>query len=279
MTEETPKADKPDKAESHQNRSREKRPSATADQQHHEWKRPADAYEAAARFFSSGIFFMIVGAIFLGIAYFTMTRTHAAMSFVLVVVGVAILLYGTGTQSMGQFDSGQNAEKVARYKVVLAGGAGVLAFCVAAGIIKFSGEMKSAFQIEQKYLRLHISGKGYQSDDIGRYVPDIRINGIAVPAARRGDHIEVYAPYLLSPDPVKFEIRVRLHLVEKAGTLRQVAENVYFVTLKPNGEVDDGAAPGKYVIEAGYDFPRFTLKVPVDLSDDENQRVAGVAPQ
>jgi hypothetical protein len=252
---------------------------ATPTARRSEWRRPADPFEAVARFVSSGLFFMIVGGVFLTIAFHTMGRTHAAMSFVLVVVGVAILLYGTGTQSMGEFDSGENAEKVARYKIALAGGAGALAFAVAAGIISFSAQMKQAFQIEQKYVRLHIKGKGYQPDDIGLYVPDIRINGNPVPAVRRGDYIEVYAPYLLNADTVKFEIRARLHLVEKAGALRPTAERVFTIVLDTKGNVEEGAAKSKYAIDAGYDFPRYALTELIDLSDDENVRVAGFAPQ
>jgi len=73
-------------------------------------------FDLTTRFTSSGLFFMIVGAIFLYVAFNTMGRTHAAMSFVFVVVGVAILLYGTGTQGIGDFDSGERAEQVARYR-------------------------------------------------------------------------------------------------------------------------------------------------------------------
>src|SRR6185312_5173823 len=100
------------------------------------------------QFTTTGLFFMIVGCVFLLIAAVTLGPVHAAFSFVLVVVGVAILLFGTGTHSMGAFRSD---EASAKYKVRIAGAAGILAFCIAFGIVKFSPEMKSAFQIEKKY--------------------------------------------------------------------------------------------------------------------------------
>ena len=222
---------------------------------------------------------MIVGTMFLWIAFGTMGSTHAAMSFVFVVVGVAILLYGTGTQGMGQFDSGQTAEQVARYKVALAGGAGAIAFCVAAGIIAFSHQMKDAFQIEQKYLRLHIKGSGYVPEDIGLYLPDIRINGNPAPAVRRGDYIEVYAPYVLNSTSSTFEVRAKLHLIEPTGLLRKKAEHVYNIVLKSNRNIEeDGKAAGSYATDAGYDFPRYTLKKLIELKDDE-RRVSGEVPK
>jgi hypothetical protein len=239
-----------------------------------------NAFDLASRFSSSGLFFMIIGGIFLWISFETMGKTHTAMSFVFVVVGVAILLYGTGTQGMGQFDSGKNAEKVARYKVALAGGAGVIAFCVAGGIIAYSERIRSAFQVEQKYLRLHIKGKSQNPDDIGRYLPDVRINGNPVPAVRRGDYIEVYAPYRLFAESARFEVRARLRLVDPAGSLRERAEDAYTIILKVNGNIeDDGKPVGTYSIEAGSDFPRYTLQRHIDLRDDDLVRVGGVAPQ
>jgi hypothetical protein len=232
------------------------------------------------RFVSSGIFFMIVGTIFLGFAYQTMGQTHSAMSFVFVVVGVGILLYGTGTQGIGEFNSTDNAEKVAKYKVALAGGAGVLAFCVAGGIIAFSPAIKNAFQIEQKYVRFYIKGKSYQSDDIGRYIPDVRINGNPVPAVRRGDYIEVYAPYIPKNQPVRFEIRAKLRLIEALSGLLQSTDAEYTVEMDKEGNVfESGIRIGKYETESGLDFPWYRLQTPVGLSDTAVPLSNGYVPR
>jgi hypothetical protein len=227
-------------------------------------------------FTNSGIFFMIVGTLFLYVAFDTIEKTHAAMTFVLVVVGVAILLYGTGTQGIGHFDSG---EKLARYRVALAGGAGVLAFCVAAGIIAFSPKMKEAFRVEQRYVRFIINAKGgYEKDDVGRYVPDIRINGTRVPAVRKGDHIEVYVPYIVKSEPASLYIRADLYLVEKAGTLTDHAYNYYTVEVAGDGAIkENGKDRGKFNIDAGLDFPRYTLVDTIDIAQHKN--IAGVEPQ
>lgn len=232
------------------------------------------------RFLSSGIFFMIVGTIFLGFAYHTMGQTHSAMSFVFVVVGVAILLYGTGTQGIGEFNSSDNVDKVAKYKVALAGGAGVLAFCVAGGIIAFSPAIKSAFQVEQKYVRFYIKGKGYQSDDIGRYIPDVRINGNPVPAVRRGDYIEVYAPYIPTRQPARFEIKAKLRLIEALAGLLQMTDAEYTVEVDKDGNVfEGGTLIGKYAAESGLDFPWYRLQTPIGLNDTAVPLSNGYVPK
>src|SRR5688500_12353979 len=79
------------------------------------WVSGKTLQESITQLTVSVFFFMIVGSIFLYFAYDTLGRAHAAMSCVFVVVGVAILLYGTGTQGIGEFNPGENAEKVARY--------------------------------------------------------------------------------------------------------------------------------------------------------------------
>jgi hypothetical protein len=60
--------------------------------------KPSHGWDYFVQITTSGLFFMVVGIAFLVVAGSTITRTHSALTFVLVVVGVAILLYGTGTQ-------------------------------------------------------------------------------------------------------------------------------------------------------------------------------------
>jgi len=156
------------------------------------------------RFCSSGLFFIGLGLAFLFIANWSMGRAHAGMSFVLVVLGVAVVLYGTGTQGMGELKSDGTAGK---YNVAIAGGAGVLAFFVAYGIIEYSPKMRDAFQTERKFVRLLIKSVD-GSSNIPSYAPMFEIDGTPIPAARRGNVIEVFVPYLsselvASPTPSK----------------------------------------------------------------------------
>jgi hypothetical protein len=108
----------------------------------------------------------------------------------MVVLGIAVLLYGTGTQATADLKTDANA---AKYNVAIAGGAGVLAFCVAYGIIQYSPHMRSAFQIEKKFVRVLIKSIG--TEGIPFYAPIFYLDGVEIPAARRGDHVEVMVPY------------------------------------------------------------------------------------
>jgi hypothetical protein len=115
------------------------------------------------QFTSSGLFFMIVGAGFLLVAAITLNTAHASFSFVLVVIGVAVLLFGTGTQGVGE-------AQATGYKVAIAGGAGVIAFCVGWGIIHYADSIKTVFQIEKKYIRVVLVGVD-GSSNLSSYVP------------------------------------------------------------------------------------------------------------
>jgi hypothetical protein len=158
---------------------------------------PADGWDAiwriflfVPRFFASGLFFIGLGGLLLKIAYETMGGTLSAFSFVLVVLGIAVLLYGTGTQGMARFQSGASAG----YNVAIAGGAGALAFIAAWGITEKQTEMKTAFSVQKQYTRVpfkHIDN----SEILGLYTFEFSIDGVAVPAMRQGNSLEILVPY------------------------------------------------------------------------------------
>jgi hypothetical protein len=159
---------------------------------------PKDWTEAAwriiwlvPRIFGSGVFFISLGAVILYIASSTMGPAHSAFTFILVVLGVAIMLYGTGTQGMGSL---QSTSAAAKYNIAIAGGAGVLAFCVAYGIIWKQEDIKSAFQVEKKYVRVPVMSRdGRPLLDF--YLWEFSIDGVGIPAQRQGNYLEILVPY------------------------------------------------------------------------------------
>jgi hypothetical protein len=147
---------------------------------------PPAGWDRFVQFTNSGLFFMLVGVAFLLVAALTMYTSHSAFSFILVVIGVAIVLYGTGTQGVGQ------AEAIG-YKVAIAGGAGIIAFCVGWGILEKSDKIKTVFQIEKKFVRVSLEGlEGAQH--IANYVAAISINGVGIPVARHAESLEAFIP-------------------------------------------------------------------------------------
>ena len=203
-----------------------------------------------ARVFSSGVFFMVVGAVILSAAYYTMGDTHSSFSFVLVVIGIAILLYGTGTQGAGQFSS--EAES-AKYKVAIAGGAGILAFCVGAGILYFADQIKTAFQIEKRYFRYLVKSDDENFADLSNYVALANVNGEMVPALTRGGQIEVYVPYFLSTQDVEISGTAWLYRI-KPGLSQLEHLPAPFTIQIPAKEVIRNA-------DGGYDFPVYRKQI------------------
>ena len=162
-------------------------------------------------FVSSGFFFMLVGGVGLWFAFYSMGKTHTSFTFVLVVVGVAVLLYGTGTQGVGNFETTAGA---AKYKLGIAGGAGILAFAVGYGIVEKAGDIKRAFQIEKRYLRLSFAPTlkdGVSTFD--GYVPEVVIDGVGAPVYRNGDGFVAFVSYFDNREMSKVRVLARLHYV------------------------------------------------------------------
>ena len=198
-----------------------------------------------ARTLSSGVFFMVVGTAFLWAAYSTMTETHTSFTFVLVVVGVAILLYGTGTQSVGQFGSESTN---AKYKVAVAGGAGVLAFLVGFGIVEKSPQIQNAFQVEKKYFRYMIEPMEDGVTDLRNYVALVEVNGERVPSVTRGRRIEVYVPYFAGRRASQMTGLVELYRVQEADRQRASATARFAIMVEGDTSVTD---------DGSYDIPPF----------------------
>jgi hypothetical protein len=228
------------------------------------------ALDLVVRFSSSGVFFMIIGAILLREAYETVGKTHSAISFVFVVTGVAILLFGTGTQGIGRLDTGQDMARALQYQAVLAGGAGVIAFCVAAGMIAFPNQIKMAFLPSQSYIRLLIDGDSGFPRDLDNYRLDAIIDGTRVPTVQHENHIEIFAPFLPTSGEKSFNLVLRLQAVAQPdprfATLLPSPEGSYPIVIRNDQTVLlNGKAAGKYSFDAT-DFPQYNIPDPIKIA-------------
>jgi hypothetical protein len=156
---------------------------------------------ASDRGFSwTGVVYIVLGLGLLLYAKHGLETSHSSFSFVLVVLGVAITLYGTGTQSAGDLKSDQTS--AAKYNVYVAGGAGVLAFAVAMGMVYKHEDMKKAFQIDRKYVVLRIEPHGDGQTQFSRYNAQFSLDGTALPVTNRGDVLLVYVPFVASDSKI-----------------------------------------------------------------------------
>jgi uncharacterized protein YjeT (DUF2065 family) len=201
----------------------------------------------------TGIFYIILG---LGILYYAsanMGASHAALSFVLVVLGLALVLYGTGTQSAGDLKS--DATTAARYNVYIAGGAGVLAFCIAMGIVYKHEDMKQAFQIERQYLIVKVQPTDDGQSRLDNYLAHASIEGMSIPLARRGDNLMVYVPFVLTDTSATVNISLERSGASAATSpLRPTMNKTFLVNLAL-----------RRVADSGYDFPVYAEIQRVDL--------------
>lgn len=212
-------------------------------------------------FLSSGVFFMLVGAATLVFAFLTMGTTHASFTFILVVIGVAILLYGTGTQGAGNFETTSGEMK---YKIGVAGGAGILAFAVALGIVVKSQEIRDAFQVEKKYARLIFRDPGDGISSMANYIAEVSVDGVPVPSYKSGDFIVAYLPFVAGLSDREVEISANFFHVAAGGSLNRLElQRVPYRKSFPLklGEITTD--------DAGFDFPRLKPDLVVKLSNDD----------
>src|SRR4051794_15932277 len=105
------------------------------------------AYAELKLFFATPLFFILLGSAFLIAAFRLMEDTHPSFVFLLAILGISIVLYGTGSQGVGSAEF-KDAIPV---KVAVAGGAGVLAAVFGFGILWQSERVSQVFKTSRQY--------------------------------------------------------------------------------------------------------------------------------
>ena len=131
-------------------------------------------------FVSSGLFFLILGLSILFYGNLRMGEHHASFTFVLVVLGLALCLFGTGTQGMANID--MHPSTAAKINASLVGGAGAIAVIVGVGMAYLRTDIRQTFDVERKYLRLVIVGETGNSD-LSAFASQFLSNGVSLPSS------------------------------------------------------------------------------------------------
>jgi hypothetical protein len=152
------------------------------------------------QFSKSGLFFILLGSGFLWFAYVTLkdNSIHPTFTFILALLGISIVLYGTGTQSIGSGEFGDPANS-AKAKVYIAGGAGVLAAVFGFGAVFGANQIVNVFSRPSAYALVSFVikdtalGPGVmQQSFITAQMQDSRIVPSRIDTARRA--IDVLVP-------------------------------------------------------------------------------------
>lgn len=206
-------------------------------------------------FFTSGMFFILLGLVFLVAAYAALERgVHSSFSFVLVVLGVAILLFGTGTQGIGKLESGTDT---AKFNIAIAGGAGALAILIGWGMTYFGPKMQLAFGQETRYVAAELRPHADANSTFVDYWGQFEVEGKPIPSVHQGDYFFAYVPYLETErDRVK-HVGYKLTLIDTKKpdpNLKPLVSDVFDVQLSKVNLNNSGA-----------DFPIYDQISPIDM--------------
>lgn len=143
---------------------------------------------------SSGIFFILLGLGLLFFAWLGLTvGIHTSFSFVLVVLGIAVMLFGTGTQGMGRLSS---AEAASRYTISIAGGAGILAIAIGYGMVVLGPRIQEVFELQTHYAWVELRGDDPRcSLGINKYWAEFSADGQPLAYKSQKGQLFVLLPY------------------------------------------------------------------------------------
>lgn len=175
------------------------------------------------RFFSTGGQFIVLGGALLAVALSGLDSVHTTFSFILVVLGSAILLFGTGTQGVGSFSSTQ---ELAKYNVSIAGGAGVMALLIGYGMVKYEPEMRRIFALESRHIQVYLDPNPgtLATNSTHEYAAEfVTSRGDSLPTMRKGRGFIVLLPFdsssLDTPADIEGLIFLRSQAVPKPGLI------------------------------------------------------------
>jgi hypothetical protein len=139
-------------------------------------------------FLSSPIFFILLGCAFLLAAGRLIDETHPSFVFLLAILGVSIVLFGTGTQA-----SGEGNLKNVPIKVVVAGGAGVLAAVFGFGVVWQVEGIQKVFGKVGNFGVIEL--KPASSYDLNKlHITSTTREGRPLPVITKSDLVAVFVP-------------------------------------------------------------------------------------
>ena len=187
-------------------------------------------YAEVKSFFGSPVFFIALGCLFLVAAFRLMDQTHPSFVFLLAILGVSIVLYGTGTQGVGSADF-----KNVPIRVAVAGGAGILAGVFGFGIVWQGDKIPEIFKTQQKYglIRLQNGDKHYDFSKL--LISATSFNGTPLHLMTRSNVVQIVMPLTV------FESTLEVCVVAIDPTGKRLTEADYCVqaTMKEDDETSD----------------------------------------
>ncbi len=168
-------------------------------------------YGELKKFFASGTFYILLGAAFLWISYLQIgtPSSHPTFIFLLAILGVAIVLYGTGTQAAGQSNTGT-------INIAIAGGAGVLALAFGYGVIEKNLDIQKVFSTARYYVVVKLEPDDNEVNFEDFAISARRSDGELLHLKKGRHQVEILVP--VSNTSEKTELTVSAH---KSGSRKE----------------------------------------------------------
>jgi hypothetical protein len=155
-----------------------------------------------------GILFIALGFGILLWARYDLGEVHTVFSFVQIVLGTAVFLFGTGTTGTGSAELGN-------YRLYVAGGAGVLAFAIGAAMTWQSQQMKDVFRDQTGFARASFDVTWGSIRDENRTLKSVTAltNNEELPTLLKRRRIVVMLPVSLKDRTDGREVQVEFELL------------------------------------------------------------------
>jgi hypothetical protein len=154
-------------------------------------------YAALQQFFASSLFFILLGIGFLVAVFRLIDSTHPTLIFLLAILGVSIVLYGTGTQGVGTAD----IKRQANIRIAIAGGAGVLAGVFGFGVAWLGKDIQDVFKVPHQYARVVLTNNTKYEPDLRKlYITATSRDNRPLHLLAYEDRVEVLMPVTFFPE-------------------------------------------------------------------------------
>lgn len=200
---------------------------------------------------------MLFGTGFLLFAFANGQRAHSAMTFILVVIGSAMVLFGTGTQASGDVDG---TDEGRAYKIKIAGGAGVMSLIIGFGLVQKGKDLKGVFRPERTIVvATLIAERSDAPAALSDYYVEAYLDNLPVPVVRRDRIIELYIPVTSADIMQKTSPTVNIQLIHRSEG--RVAD-----LIDPRPKVDAQLKLGELNDQSGgYEFQRYSSPIKITL--------------
>jgi hypothetical protein len=223
-------------------------------------------YDQIKLFFSSPTFFILLGCFFLYCGFILLDQTHAAFVFILTILGISMIFFGTGSQAVASAELPQRVS--GKFSAGIAGGAAALAAIFGYGTILLEERIQGFFQRTVDYGFLELTTDDSNSPNINLDDHTITANmpdGRPLPILKQTSKLQILVPRYTRHDTSIVSVTISGPSVRNVPTsLRTKPYQIQWDSVKPEASAANEKLYIKQLI--------FVLPSPPTNNPDESGR-------